>query len=80
MAEAQAEGIFDLDCGADGIIGPGYFDPAMPDDVTLCTAGFPSMSSVVQSYSRLLVRRRNRTMAEAYSADHNSYQYWGEAG
>lgn len=83
VAEAQAERILVLDCRAGystGIIAPGYYDPAKPDDVTLFTTGFPTKSSSVRSDGMIFVPTSFRATAEEFSADHNSYQFTGQGG
>lgn len=79
---AQKEGILVLDCRADqktGIIGAAFYNPAKPDDVSMCTGGFPASPHVVP-HSKIGVPASYRTVAEEYAEGSPSYQYTGEGG
>ena len=83
VAEAQAEGILVLDCriGYDtGIITPGYYDPSAPEDVTGFTVGYPNVEAGRMFTDTIYVPTSFRSTAEAYSPDHNTFQYTGQGG
>jgi subtilisin family serine protease len=79
---AQDEGILVLDCRADeqtGIISSAFYDTDNPDDVSMCTGGFPTSPFVIES-SHIGVPTSYRTVAEEYSEGSPSYQYTGQGG
>lgn len=79
---AQNEGILVLDCRTDnktGIIGPAFYDPEEPNNVSLCTGGFPTSPFVIPS-SHIGVPTSYRTVAEEYIEGSPSYQYTGQGG
>lgn len=79
---AQKEGILVLDCRDDeetGIIVPAFYDPENPEDVSMCTGGFPSSTGRVKS-TQIGVPTSYRTVAEEYTEGSPSYQYTGEGG
>lgn len=79
---AQDEGILILDCRNDektGIIAPAFYDPESPDNVSMCTGGFPTSPYVIPS-SYIGVPASYRTVAEEYSEGSPSYQYTGQGG
>jgi serine protease AprX len=84
VAKAQAAGILVLDCrvGDDtGIVAPGYYDPEAPDDVARFKPGFPQHPVSGGRIDGVIVAPTSgRSTAEAYTADHNSYQYTGQGG
>jgi Subtilisin-like serine proteases len=80
---AQKEGILVLDCrGGEktGIIAPAYYDPKNPEDVSLCTGGFPTSNSYTIPSSYIGVPTSYRTVAEEYNEGAPSYQYTGQGG
>ncbi len=79
---AQEEGILVLDCRTDketGIIAPAYYNPENPNDVSMCTGGYPTSTFVVPS-SHIGVPTSYRTVAEEYVEGSPSYQYTGQGG
>jgi serine protease AprX len=79
---AQEEGILVLDCRDDqktGIIAPAYYDPENPEDISMCTGGFPTSRYVVPA-SNIGVPTSYRTVAEEYWEGSPSYQYTGQGG
>lgn len=79
---AQDEGILVLDCRDNektGIIAPAFYDPENPNNVSMCTGGFPTSTHVIQS-SRIGVPTSYRTVAEEYREGSPSYQYTGQGG
>ncbi len=83
VAEAQADGILVLDCRAGydtGIIAPGYYDPASPEDISLFKPGFPQHPYKDTNDSVIFVPTSFRTTAEQYDAGSESYQYTGQGG
>ena len=84
VAEAQEEGILVLDCRNNkdtGIINPGYYDPASPDDVTLFEVGFPSVRYQARIEEDAIYAPTScRTTAEQEDYAEDSYQYTGQGG
>ncbi len=79
---AQDEGILVLDCrnGEEtGIIAPAFYNPENPDNVSMCTGGFPTSTYVIPS-SYIAVPTSYRTVAEEYTDGSPSYQYTGQGG
>lgn len=79
---AQDEGILVLDCRNNittGIIAPAFYNPENPDNVSMCTGGFPTSTSVIPS-SSIGVPTSYRTVAEEYTEGSPSYQYTGQGG
>lgn len=79
---AQDEGILVLDCRDNeqtGIIAPAFYDPENPDDISMCTGGFPTSQFIIKS-SHVGVPTSYRTIAEEYSEGAPSYQYYGQGG
>lgn len=79
---AQEEGILVLDCRSDnktGIIAPAFYNPSNPDNVSMCTGGFPTSVFTVPS-SKIGVPTSYRTVAEEYFEGSPSYQYTGQGG
>jgi subtilisin family serine protease len=79
---AQDEGILVLDCRSGektGIIAPAFYDPEDPNNVSMCTGGFPTSTYVVPS-SQIGVPTSYRTVAEEYVEASPSYQYTGQGG
>jgi hypothetical protein len=79
---AQDEGILVLDCsgnGKTGIIYPAFYNPEDPNNVSMCTGGFPTSTFVVPS-SYIGVPSSYRTVAEEYVEGSPSYQYTGQGG
>lgn len=74
---AQEEGILVLDCS--GIIAPAFYDPTNPDNVSLCTGGYPKSVLKIPS-SQIGVPASYRTVAEEYIEGSPSYQYTGQGG
>ena len=79
---AQQEGILVLDCRNDpttGVIGPAFYNPEHPDNVSLCAGGFPKKPSRTPSW-QIGAPASYRTSAEEYFEGSPSYQYTGEGG
>lgn len=79
---AQEEGILVLDCRSDnktGIIAPAFYNPTDPDNVSMCTGGFPTSAYIIPS-SQIGVPTSYRTVAEEYMEGSPSYQYTGQGG
>jgi hypothetical protein len=79
---AQDEGILVLDCRNNektGIIAPAFYNPEDPNNVSMCTGGFPTSTFVIPS-SHIGVPTSFRTVAEEYSEGSPSYQYTGQGG
>jgi serine protease AprX len=77
---AKKAGILVLDCTQDkGFVGPGWYDPNAPEDVTRCSPGFPGRTGYM-SGSDIIVPCSYRTTAEEYDKGDCSYAYWGRAG
>jgi subtilisin family serine protease len=79
---AQDEGILVLDCRDNeetGIIAPAFYDPENPNNVSLCTGGFPTSTYVIPA-SQIGVPTSYRTVAEEYWEGSPSYQYTGQGG
>lgn len=79
---AQDEGILVLDCRNNektGIIAPAFYDPEYPNNVSMCTGGFPTSTFVIPS-SHIGVPTSYRTVAEEYWEGSPSYQYTGQGG
>lgn len=79
---AQNEGILVLDCRDDkktGIFAPAFYNPASPDDVSLCSGGFPATPRPVPAW-QIGVPASYRTVAEEYMEGSPSYQYTGQGG
>lgn len=80
---AQDEGILVLDCRGDkkdtGIIAPAFYNPEDPENVSMCTGGFPTSKMVISS-SHIGVPTSYRTVAEEYTEGSPSYQYTGQGG
>jgi hypothetical protein len=79
---AQDAGILLLDCRGNektGIIFPAFYNPEDPDNVSMCTGGFPTSKFVIDS-SHIGVPTSYRTVAEEYSEGSPSYQYTGQGG
>lgn len=79
---AQEEGILVLDCRNNektGIIAPAFYNPTNPDDVSMCTGGFPTSKYKVPSV-HIGVPASYRTVAEEYIEGSPSYQYTGQGG
>ena len=79
---AQDEGILVLDCRNNvktGIIAPAFYDPANPNNVSMCTGGYPTSTYVIPS-SHIGVPTSYRTVAEEYGEGFPSYQYTGQGG
>jgi subtilisin family serine protease len=79
---AQDEGILVLDCRGNeetGIIAPAFYNPEDPDNVSMCTGGFPTRIFAVPS-SQIGVPTSYRTVAEEYTEGSPSYQYTGQGG
>jgi hypothetical protein len=80
-ARAEAAGILVLDCTQHhGFIGSCWLNVASPDDITLCTPGYPSKPTHGFRAGSLLAPTSPRTTAEQYNKDQFSYQYCGEGG
>jgi subtilisin family serine protease len=88
VAEAQAQGILVLDCRSDaktGLVMPGFYDRAEPDNVEKMRAGFANEPSDIDlagiaGYPVIVAPTGYRTMAEEYENSKPSYQYWGSGG
>lgn len=84
LAAAWEEGI--LVCDASGMMGRGFvdgvrYDPADPEDVTLCRPAYLRRdSNLVIAPHRIGVPIDYRTVAEGYVPGFASYQYTGEGG
>jgi hypothetical protein len=77
---AKKAGILVLDCTQDkGFVGPGWYDPNSPEDVTLCNAGFPGRPGP-SSADHIVAPCSVRTTAQEYEKGDCSYTYWGRAG
>ena len=79
---AQDEGILVLDCRNNedtGIIAPAFYNPENPDNIAMCTGGFPTSTYVIPS-SNIGVPTSYRTVAEEYWEGSPSYQYTGQGG
>ncbi len=79
---AQDEGILVLDCRNNektGIIAPAFYNPENPNNVEMCTGGFPTSTYVIPS-SYIGVPTSYRTVAEEYLEGSPSYQYTGQGG
>ncbi len=79
---AQDEGILVLDCRYSektGIIAPAFYNPENPDNVSMCTGGFPTSTFIIPS-SQIGVPVSYRTVAEEYMEGSPSYQYTGQGG
>lgn len=79
---AQDDGILVLDCRnteTTGIIAPAFYNPEKPDNVSMCTGGFPTSKYVVPS-TQIGVPTSYRTVAEEYREGSPSYQYTGQGG
>ncbi len=82
-ARAEKEGILVLDCTSHhGIIGPCWYNPADPENVTKCTLGFPGMAPEFSNprLDCLYVPKSPRTVAEEYDKGKFAYAYWGNGG
>lgn len=78
-ARAEAAGILVLDCTEhQGVIGPCWYDPAVPEIPARCMAGFPGMQA--RTTSCILAPCSNRTSAEEYQKGRFAYAYWGRGG
>jgi hypothetical protein len=79
---AEKDGILVLDCTLEhGIIGPSYYDPGDPDNLSKCRVGFPGLPGA----NPLLEKRVGapcsyRTTAEEYNDGYPCYQYCGRGG
>jgi hypothetical protein len=83
FAHAEKEGILVLDCTTHhGIIGPCWYNPADPENVTKCTLGFPGMSPDLAGprLNCIYVPKSPRTVAEEYTKGKFAYAYWGNGG
>ncbi|MGN6713928.1 S8 family serine peptidase [Anaerocolumna jejuensis] len=79
---AQDDGILVLDCRnteTTGIIAPAFYNPEKPDNISMCTGGFPTSKYVVPS-TQIGVPTSYRTVAEEYREGSPSYQYTGQGG
>jgi hypothetical protein len=79
---AQDEGILVLDCRNNektGIIAPAFYNPNNPNNVSMCSGGFPTSTFVIPS-SHIGVPTSYRTVAEEYWEGSPSYQYTGQGG
>ncbi len=79
---AQKEGILILDCRNNektGMIAPAFYDPENPDDISMCTGGFPTSPYKIPA-SQIGVPTSYRTVAEEYWEGSPSYQYTGQGG
>lgn len=77
---ANDAGVLVLDCTRhNGFIGPSYYDPADPENVAKCNAGFPGLVGRVPP-SFLLVPASPRTTAQEWEKGEFSYQYDGRGG
>jgi hypothetical protein len=77
---AAKAGVLVLDCTSNrGIIGPCYYDPEAPDDLSRVAEGFPPMAPRVHP-DRILAPCSRRTVAEEYTAGEYGYQYTGVGG
>jgi subtilisin family serine protease len=77
---AAKAGVLVLDCTAHrGIIGPCYYDPEAPDDLSRVEAGFPGAGMVARA-DRILAPSSRRTVAEEYAPGEYGYQYTGRGG
>ena len=79
---AQDEGILVLDCSNNektGFIAPAFYNTEDPDNVSMCTGGFPTSTFIIPS-SQIGVPTSYRTVAEEYSEGSPSYQYTGQGG
>lgn len=79
---AQDEGILVLDCRNNektGIIAPAFYDSENPNNVSMCTGGYPTSTYVIPS-SHIGVPTSYRTVAEEYLEGLPSYQYCGQGG
>lgn len=88
-ARAEAAGIMVLDGTrtSRGFVGPCWYDPNDPENVSKCTPGYwgpPTMASEWRERSRLseciLAPCAPRTMAEEYNKGEFSYHYCGTGG
>jgi hypothetical protein len=81
-ARAQRVGVLVLDCTQTrGIIGPCYYDPAVPDDPARVTLGFPGRPFHPRADSlRLYAPCSGRTQAEEYKRGEAGYQYGARGG
>ena len=81
---AQEMNILVLDCRTNentGFIFPCFFDPTDRENVSLCSGGFPTAPNPLPDYLHYICAPcAYRTMAEEYTADKPSYQYWGQGG
>jgi len=62
-----------------GFIAPAYYNPEDPDNVSMCTGGFPTSLYLIPS-SHIGVPTSYRTVAEEYWEGLPSYQYTGQGG
>ena len=82
LLAAKREGILVLDCRVGektGIILPAFYDPENPEDVSMCTGGFPTSPNMLPA-SGIGVPTSYRTVAEEYVEGTPSYQYTGQGG
>ena len=78
---AEQKGILVLDCTQHhGFIGPCYYDPNDPENVSKCVPGFPGIGGRMLTTKLLLVPCSPRTTAEEYDKGKCSYQYCGRGG
>lgn len=79
MERAEKAGILVLDCTREKcFIGPGYYDPSAPDDLSKCKPGFPD--TPWRTINRIAVPCSRRTAAQEYTEKDFSYGYWGKGG
>jgi len=77
---ATAAGILVLDCtDENGFIGSCGLDSDYPEDVNMCTPGFPGLEPVFDA-NDVLVPSSPRTTAEQYDSDDMGAQYCGRGG
>jgi hypothetical protein len=81
VKKAETAGLVVLDCtSTHGFIGPGYYDPADPENVNAFVAGFPGRKNRGGNEGMVYAPCSFRSSAEEYRDGQETYQYTGTGG